>query len=122
RTGNHLRSINLQPQHSVEVLGLTLPLLYVTFVWWKASLNIYDAIVLVLLYAAYLALLTKLPPEKDEGIEDLEAIPRAIALAQPVKRNIAILACFMGGGVIIYFSAEPFLGSLVSLATAMGIP
>src|SRR4051794_37818818 len=60
RTGNHLRSIDLHPDHSVEVIGLTLPLLYVTFIWWKASLTIYDAIVLVLLYAAYLALLIKL--------------------------------------------------------------
>ncbi len=122
RTGNHLRSINLQPQHSVEVLGLTMPLLYVTFVWWKASLTIYDGVVLVLLYVAYLALLTKLPPEKDEGIEDLEAIPRAIALARPANRNIAILACFLGGGIIIYLTAERFLGSLVSLATAVGLP
>jgi cation:H+ antiporter len=122
RTGRHLRSIDLQPHHSVEVIGLTLPLLYVTFIWWKARLTIYDAIVLVLLYAAYLALLTKLPPEKDEGIEDLESVPRAIVLAPPAKRNLAILGCFLGGGVIIYFSAEPFLGSLVSLATAIGIP
>ncbi|MFL6451039.1 MAG: sodium/calcium exchanger protein [Bryobacteraceae bacterium] len=122
RTGDHLRSIDLEPDHSVEVIGLTLPLLYITFVWWKASLTIYDAIVLLLLYVAYLALLTKLPPEKDEGIEDLESVPRAIVLAPRAKRNVAILACFLGGGIIIYFTAEPFLGSLVSLATAIGVP
>src|SRR3954451_16079855 len=33
--GRHLRSINLQAHHSVEVLGLTLPLVYITFIWWK---------------------------------------------------------------------------------------
>ncbi len=115
RTGHHLRSIDLQPHHSVEVIGLTLPLLYVTFIWWKASLTVYDGIVLVFLYAAYLMLLTKLPPEKDEGIEDLEAVPRAIALAPRGKRIAGILGCFLGGGVIIYFTAEPFLGSLVPL-------
>lgn len=122
RTGKHLRSINLEPHHSVEVFGLIFPLLYVTFIWWKASLTIYDAVALVLLYAAYLALLTKLPPEKDEGIEDLEAVPRAIALAPRGKRIAGIIGCFLGGGLIIYFTAEPFLGSLVSLATAIGIP
>lgn len=122
RSGSHLRSINLQPHHSVEVLGLLLPLLYVTFVWWKASLTVYDAVVLMLLYAAYLVLLTRLPPEKEEGIEDLDAVPKAIALSPPGRRTIAILACFLSGGAIIYFTAEPFLGSLVSLATAIGIP
>src|SRR5881227_73079 len=30
RTGNHLRSINLEPHHSVEVTGLILPLTYMT--------------------------------------------------------------------------------------------
>jgi cation:H+ antiporter len=32
------------------------------------------------------------------------------------------LACFVSGGTLIYFAAEPFLGSLVALAAAAGLP
>ncbi len=122
RTGKGLQCIQLNPHHSVEVVGLIAPLLYMGFVWWKGKLEVYDAAILIALYAAYLALLTKLPPEKDEGIEDLESVPRRIVLAPPRWRTLGICACFLLGGIIIYFTAEPFLGSLVSLATAVGIP
>ncbi len=122
RTGKALRLIQLNPHHSVEVIGLILPLFYMLFVWWKEKLEIYDAVVLIAVYSAYLFLLTKLPPEKDEGIEDLESVPRHIVLAPPFWRTVGIWLCFLLGGIIIYFTAEPFLGSLVSLAAAVGIP
>jgi cation:H+ antiporter len=122
RTGHRLRSIQLSPHHSVEVIGLFFPLLYAVAIWYKASLHVYDAFVLVALYAAYLLLLSKLPPEEREGIEDLETIPRSIVLAPPRRRMLAIAACFLAGGLLIYFTAEPFLGSLVAIATAAGIP
>src|SRR3982751_4700563 len=62
RTGQGLRLIQLNPHHSVEVVGLIAPLIYMAFVWWKGKLEVYDAAVLIAAYAAYLALLTKLPP------------------------------------------------------------
>ena len=117
-----LQKIQLHRHHSVEILALILPLFYALVIWWKATLTVYDAIVLIVLYAAYLILLTKLPPEESEGIEDLEAIPRAIVTAKPIRRNIAIAFLFLAGGTLIYFTAEPFLGSLVAVATALGIP
>jgi cation:H+ antiporter len=122
RTGHHLRSIQLSPHHSVEVIGLLFPLLYAVAIWYKASLHVYDAVVLVALYAAYLWLLTKLPPEEREGIEELETIPRSIVLAPRRWRMLAIAGCFFAGGLLIYFTAEPFLGSLVAIAGAIGIP
>jgi cation:H+ antiporter len=122
RTRQGLRLIQLDPHHSVEVVGLIAPLLYMVFVWWKEKLEIYDAVILIAVYAAYLILLTKLPPEQDEGIEDLESVPRHIVLAPPFWRTLGICICFLLGGIIIYFTAEPFLGSLVSFATAIGIP
>ena len=122
RTGQGLRLIQLDPHHSVEVVGLIAPLTYMAFVWWKGTLEIYDAVILIAVYAAYLVLLTKLPPEKDEGMEDLESVPRHIVMAPPLWRTLGICACFLLGGAIIYFTAEPFLGSLVSFATAIGIP
>jgi cation:H+ antiporter len=97
-------------------------LLYAVFIWWKASLHVYDSVVLVAVYAAYLALLTKLPPEEHEGIDDLEAVPRSIVRAPRPLRILAISGCFLAGGALIYVAAEPFLGSLVALAAAIGLP
>jgi cation:H+ antiporter len=122
RTGHRLRSIELSPHQSVEVVGLFFPLLYAVAIWYKANLHLYDAFILVALYAAYLWVLTKLPPEEREGIEDLETIPRSIVLAPRGRRVLAIAACFLAGGALIYFTAEPFLGSLVAIAAAVGIP
>jgi cation:H+ antiporter len=122
RTRQPLRRIQLDPHHSVEVLGLSPPLLYAVFIWWKASLHLYDAFVLIAFYGVYLAILTKLPPQQNEGIEDLEKIPRAIVTAPRARRNLSIAGCFVAGGALIYFTAEPFLGSLVAVAAAVGLP
>ena len=122
RAKKPLRCIRLDAEQSVEVMGLLFPLLYAVVIWSKGTLDIYDSCVLVLLYAAYLFLLIKLPPEGHEGVADLEAVPRTIVLAPKHWRNLAIAACFLGGGLLIYFTAEPFLGSLVAAAGALGIP
>jgi cation:H+ antiporter len=122
RNGKPLKRIELDPHHSVEVIGLVLPLAYAVFIWWKGTLHVYDACVLVAMYAAYLFLLTRLPPQEHEAVDDLETVPRAIVLAPRGRRMMAITACFVAGGALIYFTAEPFLGSLVALAGAIGIP
>ncbi|MGI9072534.1 MAG: hypothetical protein ACR2JB_14745 [Bryobacteraceae bacterium] len=122
RTGHPLQRIELSPHHSVEVVALFFPLVYAVVIWYKASLHVYDAFVLSAMYAAYLLLLTRLPPEEREGIEDLEVIPRNIVLAPRRRRIFAISVCFFAGGLLIYYTAEPFLGSLVAIAGAMGIP
>ena len=122
RTGMPLKQIKLDAHHSVEVIGLFFPLLYALFIWWKASLHVWDAIPLLVMYGGYLALLLKLPPEEQEGIEDLDRIPRAIVTAPRAWRITGILGCFFVGGALIYLAAEPFLGSLVALAAAIGLP
>jgi cation:H+ antiporter len=122
RTGAPLRQIILHPHHSVEVVGLILPLFYALFIWWKRGLGIYDSIILIAIYAAYLFLLTKLPPQEQESIDDLERIPRAIVRAPRRTRILAISFCFVAGGGLIYFTAEPFLASLMGFAAAVGIP
>ena len=122
RTGKPLGRIRLDRNHSVEVVALVFPLLYALLIWWKAELHIYDAIALVAAYAGYLLLLTKLPPESHEAINELEAVPRTIVTARRPWRIAGIAACFVSGGVLIYFTAEPFLGSLVAVAGAIGIP
>ncbi len=122
RTGKPLSEISLHPEQSVVVVGLLAPLVYASVILWKATLHAYDAIVLVLLYALYLFILSKMPPQEEEGMEDLEAIPRYIVLSPRLRRIALITLCFGVGGALIYFTAEPFLGGLMSFALYLGIP
>jgi cation:H+ antiporter len=117
-----LRRVRLEPEHAVEVIGLLACLVYVTVIWWKGTLGLIDAAILVAIYVAYLMVLKRMPPQKAEGIEELELIPRSIVKARRPIRIGAIVFLFVLGGVLIYFMAEPFLGSLLSLSALMGVP
>ena len=122
RHGTPLRSIKLDEHHAAEVIGLLVSLIYTAIIVAKGTLTIVDAAVLIAIYAAYLFLLSRLPAESAESVEDLEAIPRAI-VKSPRFRRIAIIAgLFAAGGALIYFSAEPFLASLLSISAAIGVP
>jgi len=122
KTGKSLDVIHLPKEHSVEVVGLAVPLVYMFFVYWKASLDLIDAVVLVVIYSVYLAILSRMPPEEPDAIDELELIPRTIVKAKPLVRTAVIAALFIAGGALIYYSAEPFLGGLLALSTAIGIP
>src|SRR5438105_10444343 len=43
-------NIHLEAEHSVEVFGLLLPILYFTFIWWKGTLTVWDAVPLSAFY------------------------------------------------------------------------
>ncbi len=116
-----LGTIKLHDEHCVEVVGLLVPLLYMFVVWYKASLSLIDAAVLIGIYVAYLVALSKMPPQDVEGIEDLDRVPKAIVTARPAIRNLAIIGLFTAGGGLIYFTAEPFLGSLLAVSSMIGV-
>jgi len=116
-----LREIALAEGHSIEITGLLPCMAYAAVVWWKASLNLWDAAVLIGIYVAYLLVLRRMPPEEAESIEDLEFIPRSIVTARKTVRTGAIAGLFVAGGLLIYFLAEPFLASLLAASTALGI-
>jgi cation:H+ antiporter len=121
RYGKPLRAIRLTDEHCVEVVGLLVCMAYATVIWWKASLNLFDAAVLIAIYGAYLWLLSKQPPQHQEGIQDLERIPRSIVLAAKPVRVTAITSLFVAGGAIIYFISEPFLDSLQAVSIILGV-
>lgn len=122
RSGRPLRQITLEREHCVEVVGLLFPLAYMVWVYVKATLTLWDAALLVGIYVAYLTVLSRMPPQEEEGIDDLEQIPRAIVTARPAVRTTIIVLLFAVGGGLIYFTAEPFLASLLAIATVLGVP
>src|SRR5262245_8393518 len=113
--------IDLDPEHSVEIFGLLLPILYFTFIWWKGSLTFWDAFPLAGCYILYLWVLWKIPPreEEDEALEDLGVVPRTILGMRGRVRLGAILGLFAVGGVILFVAAHPFLNSMLALATSL---
>src|SRR5215472_4552484 len=122
RTGKPLGHIRLEDHQAIEVMSLAAPLIYFAFVIWKGSLSILDGAVLLGMYAAYLLILGRMPPEHVETIEEMEAIPRKIVTSPRPLRIALIAMLFVGGGLLIYFTTEPFAGSLLSLATLVGVP
>jgi cation:H+ antiporter len=121
KTGRWLHEINLHEDHAIEVVGLLLPILYFFFVWWKATLGVGDAVVLTALYLAYLWVLNKMPPQDHEEAEDLDYVPRKVMGLRPGLRGAAITGLFVGGGLILYYTAHPFVDSLKAIALAAGI-
>src|SRR5215467_14157245 len=124
RKKRRLGKLQLHDEHAVEVLGLSLPLLYSVVIWAKGSLSLVDSAVLAATYVAYLWILLRLPPRPDTDEED-EEIPRfsrwALSHDRPWKRWAAAGALLFGGGVIIALVAEPFLKSMLSLAVTLGM-
>ncbi len=120
--GKPMRLIRLEEHHSVEIAGLLGPLAYMGLIWWKATLTLFDAAVLIAIYIAYLAVLRRMPTEKAEGIEELELVPRALAQSPRRLRPYLIAAVFLAGGSLIYFTVEPFLGSLLAISVLLGVP
>jgi cation:H+ antiporter len=57
-----------------------------------------------------------------EGIDDLDRVPHYIVKSPPKVRNLLILLLFAGGGGLIYYSAEPFLASLLAVSAILGVP
>lgn len=122
RTGKFV-TIHLEPEHAIEVFGLLAPIVYFTFIWWKGTLALWDAFPLAFFYFFYLWILWKIPPqeETEESLEDLGVVPKKVLALEPRMRNAAIWSLFLVGGIILYFSAHPFLNSMLALASTMGV-
>jgi cation:H+ antiporter len=118
-----LGSIRLHDEHSVEVLGLLPPLVYFVVIWAKGNLSLVDSAVLAATYIAYLWILLRMPPRADSVEEDSE-IPTVSRWALSFtggKRWAAVGSLLLGGGVIIYLVAEPFLNSMLALSVNFGM-
>jgi len=117
-----LLRISLAAEHSVQVLALFVAIAYEGIVWWKGVLTIYDGVALIAIYAGYVWIMRRLPPEKPEGINEIAVIPRTIILARKPVRIAAILGLFIAGGTVVFLVANPFLEGLFGLSLLLGIP
>src|SRR5436190_4843215 len=116
-------AVKLEKEHSIEIFGLLLPLIYFTFIWWKGTFTGWDSMPLTACYVIYLWILRKIPPreETEEAIDDLGVIPRKVLAMRGAARPIAITVLFVIGGAILYLAAHPFLNSMLALAGSLGV-
>jgi cation:H+ antiporter len=116
-------NVLLEKEHSVEVFGLLLPILYFVVIWWKGTLSLWDAFPLTASYILYLWVLWKIPAREqtDETLEDLGIVPRKVLAMTPRRRGMAIAALFLAGGIILYLAAHPFLNSMLAIAGSLGV-
>ncbi len=119
--GHRWPAIRLDEEHAAEVVGLVPPLLYFAWVIAKGTLDLLDAGVLLALYAGYLVLLNRIPPREHEEVEDVGWVPRRVVGLPMPWRPIAIAGLFLLGGALLYVTAEPFLISMIGLATLLGV-
>jgi cation:H+ antiporter len=70
-----------------------------------------------------LFILWKIPPreQEEEALEDLGVVPRRVLRMRPRPRGVAIILLFVVGGAILYFSAHPFLNSMLAIAASLGV-
>ena len=116
------KEIELDPLHSVEVVSIVPPVIYFFFMVWRGRLDLLDSVILLGLYAMYLVLLLRMPPEEeDESIEDLPFVAKAIMKRGKRGRVIGVLAVFLLGGAILYLCVHPFVGSLMALGVTLAI-
>jgi len=121
RTKTPLREIELEEEHCVEVTGLFACIAYFIWIYLKGTLSLFDSVILIILYAAYLFVLRKIPARDEEEMQDLEAIPKKILSFTAPLRNAIIIGLFVAGGLILYFVAHPFLDSMLAVAVSMGV-
>ena len=119
RTG--FRQIIMEDENAVTVVALLPALLYFLVIYFKGTLNMLDGVILAGIYAVYLFLLSKLPPQDAEQVSDMGRVPRYL-MGLPKAQSISgILLLFVLGALILWFVAHPFLDSMLALAVSIGI-
>ena len=122
RGGNgRLPAIRLAAEHATEVVGLIPGLLYFVVIMTKGTIDWADAVVLLALYALYLAALLRHPPQSVEHVEDAPAVARWAYRQPGWRRPAAIGGLFLVGGALLFFTAHPFLESMLAVAGTLGV-
>lgn len=116
-----LEAIHMEDEHSITVLSLLPALAYFIWIYVKGTLTVWDGVILATIYFAYLYLLSKMPPQDSEGVEDLGRVPRWVMGLERKKSYLAIFGLLVLGAGILWVGAHPFLESMLALAVTLGI-
>src|SRR5512140_1252966 len=113
--------VRLEDEHAVEVLCLIPGILYWFVIFFKGALTVWDGAVLLAIYFFYLWSLRRVAPQSEERLEDADKITQVVVRCRPVPRAMLIASFFLGGGILLYFLASPFLESMLALSVSLGL-
>ena len=119
--GEGLWTIRMDDEQAATVLALIPSLAYFLVIYFKGTLNAVDGIILAGIYFFYLWVLSKMPPQSAEGVEDCDWVVRRLIKLQTPGNIIGIFLMFMAGALILWFAAHPFLDSMLAVATMTGM-
>lgn len=118
--GQKLDFVQMPVESSIEVVALIIPTLYSFSFVFRGAVGLVDAVILIGMYATYLVIIYKLPPEA-EGHEDLPLVPRKIREQRVGTQKWIIFAFFLLGGALLFVSVHPFYTNTIALGMAIGI-
>jgi cation:H+ antiporter len=116
-----LPPIHLEPEHSVEIVGLVPPLLYFVVILVKNTFTWIDAVALLALYLAYVWVLFHSPAHAPEQLDDAPPAARWAYRQPGWRRPAAIWGMFVAGGALLIVTAHPFLQSMLAIAATFGV-
>jgi cation:H+ antiporter len=111
------REVHLDRSHSVEIAFLLLATLYSLTLCLKRTLTLFDSVVLIGLFVAYLWRIARAPAEEPHLVGPSELIGR---LPKVQRRIVVGLMLLFAAGVIL-LSAEHFAEALVNTGAQFGI-
>lgn len=114
-------TIRLGREHAAEIVGLVPPLLYFAVILLKARFSWVDALVLMACYLAYLWVLFRHWAPASESVVGASAVSRWAHRQPGWRRPAAIAALFLGGGLLLYVTAHPFLEAMLAVAGLVGV-
>ncbi len=100
------KSLDLMRENSVESVFLAISGAYMIFIALKGYINVYDGIILLILFVVYMYIITRLPPEVET--EEISGIAKKF-----LNRKLLSIIILIASVPLIWFSAEEFTNGLV---------
>ncbi|MEK7774891.1 MAG: sodium:calcium antiporter [Candidatus Zixiibacteriota bacterium] len=111
------KEIKLDETQRVEIFYLAMATLYSFIIPLKGSLTLIDTVILVAMYLLYARRASQMESEEPELVGPV----KIIANLSTTPRRIMTIAFFVYAAAVIFFVAEPFAHSLVSVGTQLGV-
>ncbi len=109
-------SIALRKEQSVELVFMLGSSLYYILVIIRGEISLLDSIILGLTFVGYMWLLFRLPANKDEPEEILEAPSQALVDLKSSRRSAVIVGLFVFVALTFVFVTDSFVESIRTIA------